>query len=57
MFKSILDFIINAHPNCKVISLTVEKSNTIASRLYESFSFICTNTVNPDDEVIYRLSV
>jgi diamine N-acetyltransferase len=57
LFQGILDFIKNEHPCCKVISLTVEKSNIIASKLYESFGFTCTNSVNPDDEVIYRLNI
>ncbi len=55
--RAILDYITKQHPECKVISLTVERDNEIAQNLYKSMSFISENRTNSDDEVIYRLEI
>ncbi len=51
----IIDFIREQHPQCKVISLTVERSNLVAQNLYKSMSFVDANETNQDEEIIYRL--
>ncbi|MBR2566179.1 MAG: GNAT family N-acetyltransferase [Paenibacillus sp.] len=55
--RAIIDFIIQTHPSCQVISLTVERNNQIAQRLYTSSSFVSENQTNSDDELIYRLKL
>jgi diamine N-acetyltransferase len=55
--KAVIDFIKERHPKCKVISLTVERSNLIAQNLYKSMLFVDENITNQDDEVIYRLKI
>jgi len=55
--RAIIDFVREQHPNCKVISLTVEKNNFAAQKLYKSLLFVDENRTNQDDEVIYRLNV
>jgi len=55
--KTIIDFITQQHPNCKEISLTVEKANDRAQSLYESLLFVSENKTNAYDEMIYKLMV
>ncbi|GGH60579.1 GCN5 family N-acetyltransferase [Paenibacillus silvae] len=54
---AVIDFVKKEHPLCRVISLTVERDNVTAQRLYTSLSFVSENETNDDDEVIYRLQV
>lgn len=51
---SILNFIKREHPNCKVVSLTVEPTNERAKRLYETAGFVSENGRNQYGEIIYR---
>lgn len=53
-FIAIIEFIKKTHTHCKLISLTVEKSNTLAANLYSQCNFITDGQCNRDDEVIYR---
>lgn len=55
--RAIIDFIIEQHPQCKVISLTVEQDNDIALNLYQTMDFISEYKTNQDDEIIYRLKI
>ncbi|MGQ8874449.1 GNAT family N-acetyltransferase [Paenibacillus sp. TSA_86.1] len=55
--RAVIDYIMQKHPLCHVISLTVERDNHIAQRLYTGLSFVSENQTNSDDEVIYRLEV
>lgn len=54
-FQKAMKHIQSNHPKCKLISLTVEKTNSIAARLYEKHGFVTNNKLNRDGEVIYRL--
>jgi len=54
---AIIDFITQHHPQCKVISLTVEKENVRAQSLYKSLSFVSENKTNDYGEVIFRLKL
>jgi diamine N-acetyltransferase len=53
----ILAFIPTLHPNCELISLTVEKHNHAAQALYRSLGFTPTGDANSYGELIYRLSI
>ncbi|WP_434751535.1 GNAT family N-acetyltransferase [Paenibacillus amylolyticus] len=55
--SAVIDYIMQKHPLCRIISLTVERDNYIAQRLYTGLSFVSENQTNSDDEVIYRLEV
>lgn len=55
--SAIIDFIREQHPECKIISLTVERNNIIAQKLYKSMLFVDEKMTNQDDEVIYRLRI
>jgi len=52
---AIINFIKQQHPQCKVISLTVEKENVRAQSLYKRLSFVDENKMNDCGEVIFRL--
>ncbi|MDZ5471336.1 GNAT family N-acetyltransferase [Bacillus sp. 31A1R] len=52
---TIIEFIKEKHPKCKIISLTVEPENIHATRLYESVGFVSQNSSNQYNESIYRL--
>lgn len=54
--NKIIDFI-KEHRTCKIISLTVEKENEQAIRLYEKTGFIRINEENSYQEQIYKLSI
>lgn len=51
----ILEFIQENHHECRIISLTVEKSNTHARKLYEKMGFISQEIDNDDGEWIYKI--
>lgn len=53
-FLAILSFVKQQHNKCRIISLTVEKSNTLAAKLYVQSGFVTDGQCNPDDEIIYR---
>lgn len=53
----IIDFIKEKHPECKVISLTVEKENIHAITLYEKLGFISQESVNDEQEAIYKFTI
>ncbi|KAB8136231.1 GNAT family N-acetyltransferase [Gracilibacillus oryzae] len=55
--QKIMELIKAKHPDCKVISLTVEKENNKAIRLYEKAGFINQNEENDYQEVVYKLKV
>ncbi|MFE8704158.1 GNAT family N-acetyltransferase [Cytobacillus sp. FJAT-54145] len=55
--NKIIDFIKVNHSKCKVISLTVEKENEQAIRLYKSIGFITQNQENSYNQVIYKLEL
>ncbi len=50
----ILEFIREKYPKCVLISLTFEKSNSVALKLYEKYDFKTTGEVNPEGEIIMR---
>lgn len=54
---AIIDFIIERHPKCEMISLTVKPENIKARNLYRSMLFTSENEINQDSEIIYRLQV
>ncbi|RAW16859.1 hypothetical protein DC345_07080 [Paenibacillus taichungensis] len=54
---TILDCIQNKHPQCQIISLTVEKNNALARILYEKIGFINQKMGNQDGEVIYKMKL
>ncbi|WP_315795398.1 GNAT family N-acetyltransferase [Paenibacillus sp. BIC5C1] len=54
---TILDCIQNKHPQCQIISLTVEKNNALARILYEKIGFINQEMENQDGEVIYKMKL
>lgn len=56
-FMEAMKHIQSLHPKCKLISLTVEKTNWIAAKLYEKHGFVTDNKLNRDGEVIYRLKL
>jgi diamine N-acetyltransferase len=53
-FLAIISFVKQQHSKCRLISLTVEKSNTLAAKLYVQSGFITDGQCNRDDEMIYR---
>ena len=53
----IVEFMREWHPACCVLSLTVEKANSNAIRLYKKFGFISENKENDYAEVIYTLNL
>ncbi|MFA9457877.1 GNAT family N-acetyltransferase [Halalkalibacter sp. AB-rgal2] len=53
----IIEFIKENHHYCKVISLTVEKENQQAIRLYEKAGFVSQNKENSYQQPIYRLII
>lgn len=58
--KRILEFIQEMHRQCEVISLTIEKSNDHARKLYEKLGFVNQDKENQDKEnqdgeIIYKL--
>jgi diamine N-acetyltransferase len=55
--ERILEFIQEKHQQCEVISLTIEKSNDRARKIYEKLRFINQCIVNQDDEIIYKLKL
>jgi diamine N-acetyltransferase len=55
--NKIIDFIQIKHVKCKIISLTVEKENEQAIRLYESAGFKSQNRMNNDNQPIYKLTL
>lgn len=55
--KRIVEFIRELHGQCEVISLTIEKSNVHAKKLYEKLGFINQNRDNQDGEIIYKLKI
>ncbi|MFS0873936.1 GNAT family N-acetyltransferase [Paenibacillus xylanilyticus] len=54
---AIIQFLRESHPSCNLISLTVEKENFIAQRLYQGLGFISENRLNQDGEIIYRIKL
>ncbi|WP_348652078.1 GNAT family N-acetyltransferase [Paenibacillus thiaminolyticus] len=52
--RRIIDFIRETHPQCRLISLTLEQDNKAAQRLYESIGFVNQQENNQDGEVIYK---
>jgi diamine N-acetyltransferase len=54
--KEKIDFIKETHIRCKVISLTIEKNNTHARRLYEKVGFINQDRENESGEIIYKMN-
>ncbi|UHA75423.1 GNAT family N-acetyltransferase [Paenibacillus sp. 481] len=55
--NQIIDFIEKKHPECKIVSLTVEVENVNAIRLYESVGFVNQHRKNSDQQAIYKLIV
>lgn len=55
--ESIIAFIKESHPNCEVISLTIEEANKHARQLYEKVGFKSQNKANQYGEFIYKLNV
>lgn len=53
----IIEFIQEVHRQCEVISLTIEKSNAHARKLYEKLGFVNQGQENQDGEVIYKLNL
>ncbi|MEC0090601.1 GNAT family N-acetyltransferase [Paenibacillus macquariensis] len=53
--KRIVEFIQETHRQCEVISLTIEKSNNHARKLYENFGFVNQDNENQYGEIIYKL--
>lgn len=51
---SMLDYIKKCHPKCEEVSLTVEKENHHAVKLYKKVGFVSDNVENQYGEVIYR---
>lgn len=56
IFSLILSFIQERYPECRELSLTVERHNAVASGLYESFGFKTEGAENKLEEVIYHLT-
>lgn len=56
-FMRIIRFVKEKHPACRVISLTVEKTNEQAIHLYEKIGFITEEKENQDGEQIYRMKM
>ncbi len=54
-FERVLEFVQEIHPTCEVISLTVEKDNSVAKSLYESFGFKPTGNDNQYGEIEFAL--
>ncbi|MGC5771627.1 GNAT family N-acetyltransferase [Paenibacillus pabuli] len=54
---NILEWIQEEHPQCQIISLTVEKSNVHARGLYEKIGFINQELENQDGEMVYKLQL
>lgn len=54
---TILEFIQQTHQQCQVVSLTIEKSNAYARKLYEKAGFIHQEMDNQEGEMIYRLKL
>lgn len=54
---TILEFVQQTHPQCQVVSLTIEKSNVHARKLYEKTGFIHQEMDNQEGEMIYRLKL
>lgn len=52
-----VEFIKERHHQCEVISLTIEKNNAHARKLYEKIGFINQDKENQDGEMIYRLKL
>ncbi|TCZ68408.1 GNAT family N-acetyltransferase [Paenibacillus albiflavus] len=55
--KRILEFIQEMNRQCEVISLTIEKSNNHARKLYEKLGFVNQDKENQDGEIIYKLKL
>ncbi|MCR8642016.1 GNAT family N-acetyltransferase [Paenibacillus sp. N1-5-1-14] len=55
--KKILEFIQEKHRQCEVISLTIEKGNDHARKLYEKLGFINQDRENQDGEIVYKLKL
>lgn len=53
----IIDFVKEKHPNCKIVSLTVETENEQAIRLYENTGFISQNSKNNYHQSIYIMKI
>ncbi|OPG99612.1 GNAT family N-acetyltransferase [Chryseobacterium mucoviscidosis] len=54
---TILECIQEKHPQCQIISLTVEKSNTRATVLYEKIGFKNQELENQDGEMVYKIKL
>lgn len=54
---TILECIQEKHPQCQIISLTVEKSNTRARVLYEKIGFKNQELENKDGEMVYKIKL
>ncbi|GGH27194.1 GNAT family N-acetyltransferase [Paenibacillus segetis] len=52
-----LEFIQEKHRQCEVVSLTIEKSNEHAQKLYEKLGFVSQGKENQDGEIIYKLKL
>ncbi|WP_010271855.1 GNAT family N-acetyltransferase, partial [Paenibacillus senegalensis] len=55
--RRIVEFIRERHRQCEVISLTIEKNNSHAKKLYENIGFVNQDSENQDGEMIYRLKL
>ncbi|WP_339277629.1 GNAT family N-acetyltransferase [Paenibacillus sp. FSL W8-0426] len=55
--NEMIRFIKETHPKCELISLTVEKKNEHARRLYERAGFVSQQKENEFGEIIYQLSL
>jgi diamine N-acetyltransferase len=55
--ERIIEFIKEKHSLCKVISLTIERNNERARKLYERIGFINQDIENQSGEIIFRLEI
>jgi len=56
-FAQILEFIPHIHTYCELISLTVEKDNLTARKLYETFGFCSVCRENKYGELIFEFKL